>query len=189
VLSALARTTRPLTGREIARLTERSEAGVRNTLRRLVAEGLVDVQEAGKARLHVLNRHHVAAPAVELLANVRTELVRRLEAELASWEIRPRYASVFGSFARGEGDVESDIDLLVVRAEEVDESDALWRKQVAELATDVRRWTGNHASIADLSVEEFRRLQDDRPPIHAALQRESIALLGEPDEVVTERRS
>ena len=38
-----------------------------------------------------------------------------MRAEIASWQTEPVTALCFGSFARGEGDEDSDVDLLLVR--------------------------------------------------------------------------
>ena len=104
-LACSPRTTRPLTGREVARLVRTgSQPTVNAALRRLTEEGILRAQEAGNAYLHTFNREHLAAPAIELLAGIRTELERRLRAEIADWEIAPAHASVFGSAARGDGD-------------------------------------------------------------------------------------
>jgi hypothetical protein len=179
VLTVLAATTRPLTGREVARLTERSEAGARRALRRLVEHGIVLADEAGKATLHRLNRDHLAAPAVETLAGMRTELVRRLRSAIEGWVIKPVYASLFGSAARGDGDTDSDIDVLVVRPAEIPDSDDLWNNQVAELGVLVLRWTGNHAAIAVLPLADAERLEIERPPIAEALSSEAVPIWGD----------
>lgn len=60
----------------------------------------------------------------------------------------PRHASLFGSVARGDGSVESDVDLLVVCPPRISADDPTWRAQLDTLAVDVYEWTGNHASIA-----------------------------------------
>lgn len=68
-----------MTGREVARLVGRnSHSGVLDVLNRLAEHGLVERQEAGRAFLYKLNRDHLAAPAVEVLANMRSELLSRL---------------------------------------------------------------------------------------------------------------
>src|SRR5213592_1846777 len=79
VLLVLSGTTRPLTGREVARLVRTgSQPAVNASLRRLAEEGLVHAEEAGNAYLHTLNREHLGAPVVELLRDIRRELERRL---------------------------------------------------------------------------------------------------------------
>jgi predicted nucleotidyltransferase len=180
VLATLARTSRPLTGREVARLTGRtSHGGVLDVLKRLSQHGLVDRQEAGKAFLFTLNRNHLAAPAVDILAGMRTELLNRMRDSIDAWEIAPVHVSLFGSAARGEGDTESDIDLFVVRPEDVSEDDPRWRTQLEDLAEQIQSWTGNHAGVAEASEDEIERLRRDEPPIVGELRADAIVLSGE----------
>jgi predicted nucleotidyltransferase len=179
VLSVLAGTTRPLTGREIARLLgRRSHSGVLDTLDRLTEHGLVDRGEAGRAFLFTLNREHLAAPAVDLLAQMRSELFDRLSRLVDSWEIAPVHVSLFGSVARGEGDTSSDIDLFVVRPKSVDGEEPRWREQLDLLAHEVQRWTGNPAGIAEVGKEEIPRLRKEEPPILAELRADAITIAG-----------
>lgn len=180
VLAILARTTRPKTGREIARVANRSPAGVRTVLERLVEQGLVEREKAGKAFVYTFNREHLAAPAVEALVNLRPGLFERLRQEMAGWEIPPAHASLFGSAARGDGDADSDIDLFVVRPEGVEGEDPTWRGQVDGLTESVRRWTGNHTGIAELSIDQVAALEKRRPPILKELDADAITLVGSP---------
>jgi len=179
VLSVLAGTSRPLTGREVARLLgKRSHGGALNALNRLAEQGLVDREEAGRALLFTLNRDHLAAPAVDVLAGMRGELFRRLRSTIGSWELAPVHVSVFGSAARGEGDAGSDIDLFVVRPGEVDGEDPAWRSELDLLARQVQRWTGNRAGIAEVGEAELARLRKDEPPIVAELRSDAITVAG-----------
>jgi predicted nucleotidyltransferase len=179
VLVVLAGSTKPRSGRELARRAGRSNTGVQHVLDRLVEHGLVSREEVGRTFLYQLNRDHLLAPAVERMAGVRGELVRRLRDEIDAWEIPPVHASLFGSAARGDGDVSSDIDLLVVRPADVDPDDAHWRGQVDRLADLVRRWTGNNAGIAEVSEGELPRLRKDRPPVVEEVSEDAIDLAGE----------
>src|ERR1700674_1557581 len=112
VLRVLARTTGVLTGREVAALTgRRSHSGVLDALNRLTEHGLVNRVELNRAYLFTLNREHLAAAAVELLMDMRGELLRRIRGAVDSWEIAPANVSMFGSAARGDGGTASDIDL------------------------------------------------------------------------------
>lgn len=179
VLTVLAGTTRPLTGREIARLLGRaSHSGVLDTLNRLVEHGLVDREEAGRAFLFTLNREHIAAPAVDALSNLRGELLSRLREAIDSWDIAPVHVSLFGSAARGEGDTNSDIDLFVVRPKKVDSEDPRWREQLDLLARQVQRWTGNRAGISEMSKAALPRLREEESPILAELRAEAITIAG-----------
>lgn len=179
VLAVLTGTTRPLTGREIARLApEGSQPGISKALGRLVDEGLVNRQEAGSALLYELNRNHLAAPAAELLAGLRGALIECLREELASWKIQPTHGSLFGSAARGDGDSSSDVDLLVVRPAEVADDDPRWRAQLDGIADSIERWTGNPASVSELRESDVERLADERPPVIDAIVADAITLIG-----------
>lgn len=179
VLRVLGGTTRLLTGREVARLTGRtSHSGVLNALNRLAEHGLVTRIELNRAFLFALNRDHLAAPAVDILIGMRQELLRRIRCELATWQITPVHVSLFGSTARGDGDTRSDVDLLVVRSDDVDEEHPSWRAQVDGLSDQIRRWTGNHAAIIERTKSQIAQLSADESPFIAELRSDAIVLSG-----------
>ncbi len=179
VVLVLRGTTRPLTGREVARLARAgSQPAVNAALRRLAEEGVVRAEEAGNAYLYTLNREHLAAPALDLLADVRAELERRMRAEIGEWPIAATHVSMFGSAARGDGDTSSDIDIFVVRPADVPEDDPGWREQLDRLSDRIHVWTGNHAALSEVSTADVRRLRRERPPVVEELRRDAITLAG-----------
>lgn len=181
VLTVLAGTTKPLTGREVARMVRRGgQSRVQEVLNRLAEHGLVLQEPGGRALLHTLNREHVGAPAVEALAAMRSEFLRRLREYFESWKVPAAHASMFGSAARGDGDTSSDIDLFVVRPADVADDDEPWAGQIAELNDRVRSWTGNHASVIEFSEAELPRLVEQKPPVLTDLQTDGIDLAGTP---------
>lgn len=181
ILVTLARTSRPLTGRQVSRLVRRgSQSGVNRTLGRLVEQGLVLRQEAGRAMLFTLNREHLAVAAVEQLASLREELLNRIKATCGAWALPARHVSVFGSAARGDGGPQSDVDLFIVRPRATDADDPRWREQIEQLARHVRRWSGNVAGISEISERELARLHRQKPAIVAELKKDAITLIGAP---------
>jgi predicted nucleotidyltransferase len=179
VLRVLAGTTRLLTGREVARLTGRtSHSGVLDALNRLAEHGLVTRMELNRAFLFALNRDHLAAPAVDILMGMRQELLRRIRCELATWRIAPVHVSLFGSTARGDGDTRSDIDLLVVRSDDIDEEHPSWRAQIDGLSDQIQRWTGNYAAIIERTNSQIAQLSADELPFIAELRSDAIVLGG-----------
>jgi predicted nucleotidyltransferase len=151
VLAALARSPEALTGRALTARLKRpsSHVGVNDALSRLVVAGLVDRVDKGRAALYSLNRDHVAADAIALLADLREATLHRMATTIEGWTERPVSATVFGSFARGDGDDASDVDLLLVRRDDAVED--VWRDQVGALTRDVRRWTGNPIGVIDFT--------------------------------------
>jgi predicted nucleotidyltransferase len=170
VLLALAHTTAPLGLAEVhARAGRGSKSGVRQVLQRLVGQGLVSEVPGG----FVLNREHVAAPAVALLAGLHGELADRIRSAIDAWPGEVLLVGLFGSAARRDGDASSDIDLLVVS--DAPDLDAL----VDELSARIRSWTGNRAQVVALSRADLRRLRKAKEPIVGGWDRDLVVLTGD----------
>ena len=178
VLIVLAGTSRPLTGREVHRLSGHSQRGVQQVLNRMSSHGLVDTVDAGSARLYTLNRDHVAADAVILLSDLRRRLFERMKIHMQHWTVRPVAAAVFGSAARGDGGTESDIDVLVIRPDDVARDDQSWTDDVDDLSHAIRRWTGNRASIIQATTSQVADMIDREEAIVEELATDGVPLTG-----------
>ena len=143
------------TGRQIHQIMgERSEKGVRNALQRLCLQGMVTRTQVGASDLYTLNRAHIALPYIEALAGLRAELINRITEILAHWKMPPVFGAIFGSAARGGMRPDSDIDLFIVRPNDIGAEHKLWVEQLNHLAELVTGWTGNDARILELSENE-----------------------------------
>lgn len=178
VLAVLARTTANLTGRRVAELVGPaiSRRTVANALSFLADTGVVLVESHPPANLYRLNRDHVAATAIEALASLRTELIKRMGNAAASWDIPAEAVWLFGSFARGDGSVNSDIDVLVVHPDGMDPDDRAWSNQLADFATQVHSWSGNYCSIIEYSSSEIGELGASGNQLYTELARDGIRL-------------
>lgn len=181
VLQVLAATTAECTAAEVhRRLGHGSDEGVRKVLARLVRQGVVLVETPARYPLYLLNRDHLAVPYIESLTRVRDEIFNNIRMEVAGWEIEPSHAGLFGSFARGTADSDSDIDVLVVRPgtpAEIDEN--TWLAQLDRLARHIRAWTGNAAQIIDLAPATLDRMARDADPLVDSWRAEDIQVHGE----------
>lgn len=188
VLRVLAGSRGAMSGRHVARLSrDGSPETVLRSLRRLSGLGVLDVAEAGRALMYSLNREHLAAPAIEILVSLRKRIIDALVAEVSSLDPLPISAILFGSAAHGDGDVDSDIDLLVVHADLG--SRGAWESQIDALAERVRRLTGNPLSVHDIGQEDLDRLARERPPIVEEIERDVILLCGEPIDALLSRNA
>jgi predicted nucleotidyltransferase len=178
VLAVLARSGQPLTGRGVAALTggQRSVKGVNLALRRLVAAGIVLVEDHPPAKLYRLNRRHLAADAIVALADLRPRLIEAMCAALAGWDRPPAGAWLFGSAARGDGGVGSDIDVLLVRTDDIDTEDPQWSAQVELFSEDVLAWSGNRCAVVEYSDAEFSRLMAGDERLARDLRNDGIRL-------------
>lgn len=209
VLVVLAGAGKPLTVSDVASKSARgSEIGIRKSLGRLLSQGVVECTELGNTRVYSLNRDHVAAAVAVKMSEIRSELWRRIAREVERWSVRPLYASVFGSAARHEGDIESDIDLLLVRPAtlaEVNEAqrnksiltalgiwgevisarvmseaqNKKWESNVDNLHDLVRRWTGNPLQVVSITAIEWSENRRDQSAIYMNISRDEIRLYDE----------
>jgi predicted nucleotidyltransferase len=169
VLAALAATTTPLGLADVhVRAGRGSKSGVRSVLLRLVHQGLVLEVPGG----YLLNRDHLAAPAVQLLAGLHGELADRIRTAVTEWHAPPTLVGLFGSAARRDGDADSDIDVLVV-AEDPELDD-----RVDGLAEQIRRWTGNRAQVLGRTSADIAALQRADEPILAEWARDLVVIAG-----------
>jgi hypothetical protein len=171
VLAALAGTSQPSGLSDVRRLTggRGSVAGIRKVLLRLVETGIVDAVPGG----YLLNREHIAAPAIEQLAQLHGQLADRIRGVLGAWDGEVLLAGMFGSAARRDGDEHSDIDLLVV-------SDSPGLDEIADtLGERILRWTGNDAQVIARAVADIQHLRRTREPILAEWERDLLVLEGD----------
>lgn len=179
VLAVLASADDTFTISQIQRiLATVSGEGIRKVLTRLCAQGVVLHDQVGRTKTYRLNTEHLAAQPIRDLAQLTATFLRRLEEHFAGWGGDVPYAAVFGSAATGQMRLDSDIDLLLVRATAA-ETEA-WEQRVAELARSVTAWTGNDARIVEYTEDELRAAAAADEPLLRDVARQGLTVAGEP---------
>jgi predicted transcriptional regulator len=176
VLAVLANNDATFTTGQLHRvLKRRSEEGIRKVLQRLAKQGIVRAERVGQAFAYRLNRDHLAAGYIIGFAQLPKTFLKRIEDHLQSWDVSPVYAAVFGSAARGSMTVDSDVDLLLIRPDDIDHD--LWETQVNDLVTEVTRWVGNDTRPLEFTVAEVVAHGRDEPVLGDVL-REGLTVAG-----------
>lgn len=175
VLQVLARSGKPLTGRQIQRIAARgSVPGVARVLDRLVDSGVVLAERTGAGILYLANREHLAWPAVETIMSLREDLFGRIAASLCEWDPVPMEAVVFGSAARADGGADSDIDILLVHG---DDGPSPWSDEQYSLGQQIARWTGNHAQFVIVDENRWHGMHAEGDPLVQSVERDGVDLL------------
>ncbi|HEU0129825.1 MAG TPA: nucleotidyltransferase domain-containing protein [Mycobacteriales bacterium] len=180
VLRALSQRSTPATATQVWRAARQGTLpGVQGTCERLVEHGLVEKDESAGRSVYSLNFDHLLYDATIALLGLEDALPTRLGETVAAWEVRPVTLALFGSAARGDGDVDSDIDVLLVRPPLPAPRRPVWARQVHALKHDVPRWTGNRLQVVDLTRRGVADLVRVGDPLVRSWQDEALTLYGE----------
>jgi predicted nucleotidyltransferase len=180
VLEVLAGTESALGVSQIHRLARRgARSGVHRVLERLTEHGLVAAEGTNMGFVYRLNRDHVLAPSVLSAVGARAEFYERLTRACEALSPKVVSAALFGSTARRESGVESDIDVLLVVADDSVRTDA-WEQQVRHLEDQVLGWTGNRLECLTLDREHLRAAVDSGQAIVSSWREEAVTLAGAP---------
>jgi predicted nucleotidyltransferase len=179
VLTVLARTEAELTMRAVAELAGVSANQTTVVLNRLVRLGLVERRDVGSAGLVRLIRDNEAARAVLALADLQRGVLARLAGEARKIRPAPACLVVFGSFARGDANENSDIDVLAVRPLGPKVDDGRWTTALG-LWTDRASWiAGNPVNLLDVTMVELSSLvRREREPWRTIVE-EGVVLVGD----------
>ena len=137
LLRVLYRTGGGLTGRRLAGLVGYSHTHTMATLADLEAQGLVNMRHAGNSYMFSINMKNeivrgIVAPAFELESELMNNLADRFYDGLGKTLVS---VTLFGSVARGEETVESDVDLLLVVKDGIDREKT--ESKVSEISHEV----------------------------------------------------
>ncbi len=153
IIAALLGTSGELNLRTIARIAGVSIAQASRVLPGLVDLGMIERREVPPSSLFRLVPEHVATRALMELANSRGVVMNEMGD--SARKIRPAPVSVitFGSFARGDSDIGSDIDVLIVRPTGIGADDERWTQTLERWRTVVSRVAGNTVEILEVEAD------------------------------------
>jgi predicted nucleotidyltransferase len=92
--------------------------------------------------------------------------------------VPPAGVIVFGSFARGEADGASDIDVVLVRPADVDDEEDGWGESVEGWRRAVRRASGNRVEVLEVPLEEIAAKLVSEEPLWRDVRHEGVVVLG-----------
>jgi predicted nucleotidyltransferase len=178
ILAVLVETSAEMNLRTIARLSGVSVAHASRVLPVLVELGMAERREVPPSALFRLIPENVASRAVSALADARRTVLGELGEFANGVAPSPASVVVFGSFARGEADRESDLDVVFVRPGTVDEEDPEWRTGVDGWVERARRLTGNHVELLEVTDGDAARLLRSRKQLWLDIQHDGIVVHG-----------
>lgn len=178
VLRELAGVRVPLNAAQIAARAGITRPAAGSVLAEFASMGLTENMDVGNARVHWLIHENIH---VELLVKRAFEFESHV-ADMLLEDLRERFAGaaesvlLFGSYARGDQEQESDIDVVLVGADERQKSD-LDQLVADELGAFGRRW-GASLSVLTYTVDEAAALWRHSPELQRSLEQDGVVVSG-----------
>ena len=180
VLAALARVEAELPVSTVANIAGVGRTRASGIITELWALGVVERREIGRTVLVSLARHSAAGELIDRLAHLDSEVIARLRSLATKVEPAPETLLIFGSFARGEAEADSDLDVLAVRSPTADPEK--WAASLSRFAEQAQALAGNQVQLLDYGLEELRRKAGPKTKegrdFWRAVRRDAIVLVG-----------
>jgi predicted nucleotidyltransferase/DNA-binding transcriptional ArsR family regulator len=180
----------PLPVARLVRDARVSPNGVRDALRLLEQAGVVDALGAGRSSLYSARHDNPIVPFLESLFASERHRFEQVLQSISNAAAFPEVVStwLFGSVARAEDTVSSDVDIAVVidapAAAIPSVADAV-RDRLADRA----RALAFSASVIAFSVDDLLRLRNEKAPLWTSLLQDAQVLAGlAPQDLVSKQQ-
>lgn len=180
ILAVLAETTAELNLRTIASIANVSEAQASRVLPGLVAVGVVERREAPPSALFRLVRDHIVAGPILALSRTRDRMIQQMRQIAETLPVPTASVIIFGSFARGEADAESDIDTLMIRPSGISESDEAWSASVQQWIDRVGEVSGNRVEVLEADEDDMPARLEGGGSVWRDIERDGLIIHGPP---------
>jgi predicted nucleotidyltransferase len=162
--------------RELERRTGLKLAGLRRILTELEAKGIVNACKSGNRIYYSANSKCPIYQELKMLIAKTTGLADHLRRALEPFSDKINFAYIYGSFADGTADAESDVDVMVVG----DVDSRTIAGVLGETSIDLAREV--NPSVYDVA-EYNSELKDNESFISRVHNDQKIILIGEIDEL------
>lgn len=169
-----------LSAGDMAQRARVTRTAARNALYVLVQAGVAESMGTGRSVLYRLRGDHpLAAPAAALFAAEANRVPRifaRVRRVVEQMQPRPAAVWLFGSVARGDDEMGSDLDLaLIGDGPELQAQAEQLRDELEEIAREHRI----RPSVITLTVEEVRSMAEKETVFWKNMDRDAVSLVGD----------
>lgn len=163
-------------GRQLAQVLDEDSTNMSRELARLTGMGILACIAEGRQKYYQADRNCPVYEELRLLAVKTFGLADLLREVLRPHRARLKSAFIFGSFAKGEGNRKSDVDLMMI--------DTLALSEVAPALREAGKRLGREISPVLYSPREFKqKAREGHHFIGEVMKEEKIFLIGGEDEL------
>lgn len=180
LLAALARVEAELPISTLANIAGVGRTRASGIVAELSGLGVVERREIGRTVLVSLTRDSAAGELIDRLAHLDSEVIARLRTLADQIEPVPESLMIFGSFARGEADADSDLDVLAIRPTTANPDK--WAASLSSFAQQAQALAGSPVQLLEYDLENLRRKAGSRAKegreFWREVRRDAIVLVG-----------
>jgi predicted nucleotidyltransferase len=154
LLGALARVEAELPVSTLAAVAGVGRTRASAVLKELAELGVISRRQVGPTVLVRLERANAAGQLVARLGGLRMQVIEEMRGLAHDLDPQPLSLTLFGSLARGDADIASDIDILAVRPAGGGER---WAASLTGFSSKAQVLTGNRVQILDYDLSDLQQ--------------------------------
>jgi len=163
--------------RQISMLTRQPIRGVQQEVEKLQNLGLIEKSAQGNRLYYKVNRNCSIFEELKRILFKTAGIAETLKGKLIKSD-SVKVAFIYGSYAKGEESLSSDIDLLVMGS--------ITSKELSGLLSKSKSEIGREINYAVFKVEEFRkRIKQKNHFLNSVLKEKKLFIIGGEDELKT----
>ena len=169
----------PMTAAEVARRTRLTHPGATSILRQFVDYSLADSAPAGRGHTYWLNRENVYVDTMlDPVFRAEQEIPEMMEEAIRlDFEgYGPLSIVLFGSYARGDQNETSDVDVMVVARDSIVKNEI--DHDLPAIIDAFSRTFGATLSVIVYDLEEASLLADRAPGLYESVLNDGVSLVG-----------
>ena len=174
---ALDRVAGGMTGRQVTEvIRSNSPSHVRRALKKLEDLGLVTSRQVGNAYVYETNKEHILWPVIQTINSSIDIFKQRVRELVLTSEAPDATVWLYGSTARKQSTIKSDIDLVLIVPEET--SDDILNELTTQLSVCGELWTGNETNVYGISEQGLVYRKEQQDPLFDAWMKEAKPIMG-----------
>jgi len=161
---------------EVVQLTGTRQGVIQRELKTLTDAGILTTEKRGRQKFYSVNKSHPIFPDLRNIVFKTFGVISQVKDALKLLEKKIKVAFVYGSFARGEEDAGSDIDLFVIGGAPLDE--------IVSALTKVENAIGREINPGLFSEAEFKKKKSQKNHfVRSVMKSEREFVIGSEDEL------
>ena len=161
---------------EVMRFTGTRQGVVQRELKTLSETGILSIERRGRQKFYSVNKNNPIFPDLRNIVFKTFGIIGQIRDALKPLEKKIKVSFVYGSFAKGEENAESDVDLFLIGSARLDE--------IVSALSSVENAIGREINPNLFTISELKkRASENNHFVKSVLKSEKKLIIGTEDEL------